>query len=92
MADRANPLETTSDMPSESDQSERRFYKIYQHRYPIGQKAQGKRLDSYVPQNLEAPIQKALDTLEAKVGNVDEFVADALNFGSVRKSAQCASG
>ena len=36
-----------------------------------------------MPQNLEAPIQKALDALEEKVGNVDEFVADALNFGSV---------
>ena len=50
---------------------------------PYQPKSQGKPLDSYVPQNLEAPIQKALDNLEAQVGNVDEFVADSLNFGSV---------
>ena len=49
---------------------------------PYQPKSQGKS-ESHVPQNLEAPIQKALNNLEVQVGNVDEFVADSLNFGSV---------
>ena len=81
VADRANPLETTSDMTSAPNQSNPP--QSLSTQVPYQPKSSGKRLDSYVPQNLEAPIQKALHTLEAKVGNVDEFVADALNFGSV---------
>lgn len=43
----------------------------------------GKRLDSYVPQNLERPIQTALENLAREVGSIDDFVADTLNFGSI---------
>ncbi|KPQ32873.1 MAG: methyltransferase domain-containing protein [Phormidesmis priestleyi Ana] len=81
VADRANPLETIHEMslePSQGNDSKNLSTQV-----PYQPKSSGTRLDSYVPQNLESPIQKALDALEAKVGNVDEFVADALNFGSV---------
>ena len=78
MADPSNSLTTTNTMSSESEQSTTTSTQV-----PYQPKSSGKRLDSYVPQNLEAPIQKALDSLEAQVGNVDEFVAESLNFGSV---------
>ena len=45
--------------------------------------SRGKQLDSYVPQNLESPIQTALENLAREVGSIDDFVADTLNFGSV---------
>ncbi|MEM9002724.1 MAG: strawberry notch C-terminal domain-containing protein [Cyanobacteria bacterium P01_F01_bin.86] len=78
VANSTNSLTTTNAMSTEPDQS-----KTASTQVPYQPKSSGKRLDSYVPQNLEAPIQKALDNLEAQVGNVDEFVADSLNFGSV---------
>lgn len=78
VADPTNSLTPKNAMSSEPDQSITTSTQV-----PYQPKSLGKRLDSYVPQNLEAPVQKALDNLEAQVGNVDEFVADSLNFGSV---------
>ena len=85
VANSLDPLETERTMPSESDQNNHHatHSRTLSTQVPYQPKSSGKQLDSYVPQNLEAPIQKALDNLEAQVGNVDEFVADALNFGSV---------
>ena len=78
VADSTNSLTPENTMSSEPNQSTTTLTQV-----PYQPKSSGKRLDSYVPQNLEAPIQKALNNLEAQVGNVDEFVADSLNFGSV---------
>ena len=85
VANSLDPLETERTMPPESDQNNHHatHSRTLSTQVPYQPKSSGKQLDSYVPQNLEAPIQKALDNLEAQVGNVDEFVADALNFGSV---------
>ena len=84
VADSINPLEIENTMSLEPDQNnDLASNATLSAQVPYRPKSQGISLDSYVPQNLEAPIQKALDNLEAQVGNVDEFVADALNFGSV---------
>ena len=83
VADSTNPLTSENTMSSEPNQSITTSTQV-----PYQPKSSGKRLDSYVPQNLEAPIQKALDNLEAQVGNVDKFVADSLNFGSVENLHQ----
>ena len=71
VADSTNSLTPENTMSSEPDQSTTTLTQV-----PYQPKSSGKQLDSYVPQNLEAPIQKALNNLEAQVGNVDEFVAD----------------
>ena len=68
------PTELTPATAPEDQTSDQVLYKP---------RSSGKSLGSYVPQNLESPIQNALSKLEAKVGNIDEFVADAANFGSV---------
>lgn len=46
-------------------------------------KSRGMKLDSFVPTNLEAAIQTALSNLELEVGNIDDYVAEALNFPTV---------
>ena len=84
VANSTDPLEIENAMSLESDANNNLTSSTtLSAQVPYQPKSQGKPLDSYVPQNLEAPIQKALDNLEAQVGNVDEFVADSLNFGSV---------
>ena len=87
MANPLNPLEIESTVSLEPDNTSTKPTDL-STQVPYQPKSSGTRLDSYVPQNLEAPIQKALGNLEAKVGNVDEFVADALNFGSVENLHQ----
>ena len=85
VADSINPLETEKIMPSEPEKNNNPETNpaALSMQVPYRPKSLGQQLDSYVPQNLEAPIQKALNNLEQKVGNVDSFVADELNFGSV---------
>ena len=83
VADSTNSLTPENTMSLEPSQNATTSTQV-----PYQPKSSGKRLDSYVPQNLEAPIQKALDNLEAQVGNVDQFVADSLNFGSVENLHQ----
>ena len=88
MADSPNPLETGNTMPSQPGLNDSHAANQSGTQVPYQPKSTGTRLDSYVPQNLEAPIQKALNNLEAKVGNVDQFVSDALNFGSIENLHQ----
>lgn len=71
------PIEKTMAAPNAENQD------IQLGQVPYKPKSRGKGLDSYVPQNLESGIQVALNNLVKEVGDVDEFVTDQLNFGSV---------
>ncbi|MEN8443544.1 MAG: strawberry notch C-terminal domain-containing protein [Cyanobacteria bacterium J06555_13] len=82
MADASDTVTPNETMPT-PDQNTNQTTSDQSGQVPYRPRSKSKGLDSYVPQNLEAPIQSALDELERVVGNVDEFVADQLNFGSI---------
>ena len=88
VADSSNPLTPQKTMPTQSESNDSHVADQGASQIPYRPRSAGTSLDSYVPRNLEAPIQKALDNLEAKVGNVDQYVSDALNFGSVKNLHQ----
>ena len=90
MVDPPDTVTPDKTMPTPSKQPLNASEKDQLGQVPYRPRSKSKGLDSYVPQNLEAPIQTALDDLEQAVGNVDEFVADQLNFGSIEKPASSA--
>ncbi|MGP1384031.1 MAG: strawberry notch C-terminal domain-containing protein [Thainema sp.] len=55
---------------------------------PYVPRSQGPRLDTLTPRNMASAVQSALDDLEGRVGNVDEFVARKLNYPSVNAMHQ----
>lgn len=50
---------------------------------PYIPRSNGPRLDTLTPRNMASAVQSALDDLEGRVGDVDEFVAQKLNYSSV---------
>jgi len=46
-------------------------------------RSRGPQLDTLIPRNMADAAQDALDRLETEVGDIDEYVAGRLNFGSV---------
>ena len=88
VADSSNPLTPQTTMPPQPESNDSQVNDQGASQIPYRPRSAGTGLDSYVPRNLEAPIQKALDNLEAKVGNVDQYVSEALNFGSVENLHQ----
>jgi hypothetical protein len=50
---------------------------------PYIPRSNGPRLDTLTPRNMASAVQSALDDLEGRVGDVDEFVAQKLNYPSV---------
>ena len=50
---------------------------------PYIPRSKGPRLDTLTPRNMASAVQNALDDLEGRVGDVDEFVARKLNYPSV---------
>jgi len=50
---------------------------------PYVPRSNGPRLDTLTPRNMASAVQSALDDLEGRVGDVDEFVAQKLNYPSV---------
>jgi hypothetical protein len=51
---------------------------------PYEPRSRGQALDTLMPRNMASAAQDALDRLEERKGQIDEYVADRLNFGSVR--------
>ena len=85
MDDPSDPITPFNKMPTPAESTHQSDENNQLGQVPYRPRSKGKTLDSYVPQNLEVPIQSALDNLEAAVGDIDQFVADTLNFGSVEK-------
>lgn len=88
LADSSDPLTHFQEMPTPADSLGPRDENSQLGQVAYKARSKGQSLDSYVPQNLEVPIQTALDNLERAVGDVDQFVTDTLNFGSVENLHQ----
>ena len=54
------------------------------HQVPYEPRSRARSLETLMPRNMASAAQDALDRLEDRVGQIDEYVADRLDFGSVR--------
>ena len=76
----------TKDMATETQNrtAEEQGTQATVNQVPYEPRSRGQALGTLMPRNMASAAQDALDRLEERKGQIDEYVADRLNFGSVR--------
>jgi hypothetical protein len=82
------PAPTHSRTPTDSKTKEGTMVTATEQQQQSGQvpyvpRSGGPRLETLIPRNMASAVQGALDDLEGRVGNLDEFVTQKLNYSSV---------
>jgi hypothetical protein len=86
--DGLTPTPTHSRTPTDSTTKEGTMATTTEQQQQSGQvpyvpRSGGPRLETLIPRNMASAVQGALDDLEGRVGDLDEFVTQKLNYSSV---------